>query len=88
MPTFPSNPHPKSNPFGSSIKSRSYSAASGFRFNTQEKDKEIYNNNNETYTATFWEYEGRLGRRWNLELLTVTGQSSYACFRNNPMKLK
>ena len=70
MPIHLPNPHPKSNPFGSSIKSRSYSAGSEFRFgfNTQEKDKEIYNNN-ETYTATFWEYDGRLGRRWNIDPL-------------------
>jgi hypothetical protein len=57
-------------PFVSSIKSRGYSAGSGFRFgfNTQEKDKEIYKNI-ETYTATFWEYDGRLGRRWNVDAI-------------------
>ena len=76
-------------PFGSSIKSRSFSAGSGFRFgfNTQEKDKEIYNNN-ETYTATFWEYDGRLGRRWNVDPLSedFPWQSTYSSFNNDPIK--
>ena len=83
MTISPSNPRPQSNPFGSSIKSRSYSAGSEFRFgfNTQEKDKEIYNNN-ETYTATFWEFDGRLGRRWNVDPKPVPEESYYAVNRN------
>ena len=86
MPNTLSKNRPKSNPFGSSIKSRSYSAGSEFRFgfNTQEKDKEIYNNN-ETYTATFWEFDGRLGRRWNINPLFKHWESPYACFNNNPI---
>ncbi len=77
---------PKSNPFGSSINTRSYSAGSGFRFgfNTQEKDKEIYNNN-ETYTATFWEYDGRLGRRWNVDPVVKPWISPFASIGNNPL---
>jgi len=76
-------------PFGSSINTRSFSAGSGFRFgfNTQEKDKEIYNNN-ETYTATFWEYDGRLGRRWNLDPKPISSLSSYNTFANNPNLFK
>ena len=89
MPNYHS-PTPRLNhsTFGSSIKSRSYSAGSGFRFgfNTQEKDKEIYNNN-ETYNATFWEYDGRLGRRWNVDPMTADypWQSTYSSFNNNPI---
>jgi hypothetical protein len=88
MTNILSTHRPKSYPFGSSIKSRSFSAGSGFRFgfNTQEKDKEIYNNN-ETYTATFWEYDGRLGRRWNVDPINKHWESSYSCFSNNPMFL-
>jgi len=82
----PSKLHPNQSTFGSSINTRSFSAGSGFRFgfNTQEKDKEVYSNN-ETYTATFWEYDGRLGRRWNLDPIFQIWESSYACFNNNPL---
>ncbi len=86
MPTSLSTHRHHFYPFGSSIKSRSYSAGSGFRFgfNTQEKDKEIYNNN-ETYTATFWEYDGRLGRRWNVDPVSKPWESRYSCFSDNPI---
>ena len=87
MTNILSNPHPKSYSFGSSIITRSFSAGSGFRFgfNTQEKDKEVYNNNNETYTATFWEYDGRLGRRWNVDPVNKPWESRYSCFSDNPI---
>jgi hypothetical protein len=73
-------------PFGSSLNTRSFSTGSGFRFgfNTQEKDKEIYNNY-ETYTATFWEYDGRLGRRWNVDPVVIYQESVFSCFSNNPI---
>ncbi len=87
MPNYHS-PTPRLNhsTFGSSINTRSFSAGSGFRFgfNTQEKDKEIYNNN-ETYTATFWEYDGRLGRRWNVDPKAMYSLSVYSVFANNPI---
>ncbi len=73
-------------PFGSSLNTRRFSAGSGFRFgfNTQEKDKEVYNNN-ETYTATFWEYDGRLGRRWNVDPVSSASKCIYLVFNNNPI---
>ena len=88
MPNYHS-PTPRLNhsTFGSSINTRSYSAGSGFRFgfNTQEKDKEIYFNN-ETYTAKFWEYDGRLGRRWNVDPKAneFPYYSTYLVFGDNP----
>jgi len=86
MPTQLPNPRPKSSTFGRSINTRRYSAGSGFRFgfNTQEKDKEVYYNN-ETYTATFWEYDGRLGRRWNVDPVVKSWMSSYQSFSNKPI---
>ncbi len=86
MPIYPSKYHPNYTPFGSSLNTRSFSAGNGFRFgfNTQEKDKEVYNNN-ETYTATFWEYDGRLGRRWNVDKITKSWLNSFGCFSNNPL---
>jgi hypothetical protein len=56
----------------------------GFGFNGQEKDQEIYNNQSTT-TATFWEYDGRIGRRWNLDPKPITEESPYAVNRNNPI---
>jgi hypothetical protein len=36
-------------------------------------------------TATFWEYDSRIGRRWNLDTKPNTSISPYACFANNPI---
>jgi len=55
-----------------------------FGFNGQEKDQEIYNNQSTT-TATFWEYDGRIGRRWNLDPKPQIFISDFACFGNNPL---
>ena len=55
-----------------------------FGFNGQEKDQEIYNNQSTT-TATFWEYDGRIGRRWNTDPKPTIGISDYACFANSPI---
>jgi len=37
------------------------------------------------YTAEFWEYDSRTGRRWNLDPKPVVGISQYATFNNNPI---
>ncbi|MES2727912.1 MAG: peptidoglycan DD-metalloendopeptidase family protein [Bacteroidota bacterium] len=55
-----------------------------FGFNGQEKDDEVSGVGN-TMTATFWEYDARLGRRWNLDPKVIVGISEYACFFNNPI---
>ena len=55
-----------------------------FAFNGQEKDQEIYNNQSTT-TATFWEYDGRIGRRWNLDPKPQIFISDYAVMGNNPI---
>jgi len=49
-----------------------------------EKDDEI-NGEGNSYTAEFWQYDPRLGRRWNVDPLTYPWQSSYAAFNNNPI---
>lgn len=86
MPKHPSKPRSNYYPFGSTLNTRGFSAGNGFRFgfNTQEKDKEIYNNY-ETYTATFWEYDGRLGRRWNLDPIYKPWLTNYHAFSDNPI---
>ena len=55
-----------------------------YGFNGQELDQEVGNG---IYTAEFWEYDARLGRRWNLDPMNwkCVEQSPYATFNNNPI---
>jgi hypothetical protein len=53
--------------------------------NGQENDNEITGITGTHTTATFWEYDTRLGRRWNLDPKPTVGISDYACFGNNPI---
>ncbi len=55
-----------------------------FGFNTQEKVDEIAGIGNHT-TALFWEYDTRLGRRWNLDPVFKEYESPYSTFGNNPI---
>ena len=73
--------------FGSIMENRSYEADNeGYRFslNGQEKDDEIYGKGNTT-SAEFWEYDARLGRRFNTDPVFKAYESPYACFGNNPI---
>ncbi|RYE54540.1 MAG: hypothetical protein EOP48_12105 [Sphingobacteriales bacterium] len=36
------------------------------------------------YTALFWEYDSRLGKRWNRDPKGIFSISDYAAFKNNP----
>ncbi|MEA3497247.1 MAG: hypothetical protein U9R42_14565, partial [Bacteroidota bacterium] len=56
-----------------------------FGFNGQEKDDEITGITGSHYTATFWEYDARLGRRWNLDPKPNPPISQYNCFAGNPI---
>ncbi|WPQ61472.1 hypothetical protein SIO70_24240 [Chitinophaga sancti] len=60
------------------------SIAGGYRYgyNGQEKDLDI---NGNSYTAQFWEYDSRIGRRWNLDPVYTVGVSQYAVNGNNPV---
>jgi len=55
-----------------------------YSINRQEKDREL---NENITTAEFWEYDSRLGRRWNIDPKSTTGISSYNCFAGNPILL-
>jgi hypothetical protein len=70
--------------FGMAMPGRSYQSSNGYRYgmNGQEKDLEIFEG---AYTAEYWEYDSRLGRRWNLDPKPTVGISDYACFGNNPI---
>ncbi len=66
---------------------RHWSNSLGYRygFNGQEKDDEITDVAGATNTALFWEYNTRLGRRWNIDPKPTVGLSDYACFNDNPI---
>jgi RHS repeat-associated protein len=57
-----------------------------FGFNGQEKDNEIAGVGNHN-TAEFWEYDTRVGRRWNVDPLAhkFPWQSPYCAMDNNPI---
>jgi hypothetical protein len=64
---------------------RSYNSAEyRYGFNGQEKDDEVYGSGN-INTAEFWQYDTRLGRRWNVDPKPVVGLSQYSAFANNPV---
>ncbi len=73
-------------PFGSVLVGRSWSGGSEYRygFNGQEQDDEVYGNGN-LNTAEFWEYDTRLGRRWNLDPINQPWQSLYSALNNSPI---
>ena len=71
-------------PFGVELDGRTVSV-DGYRFgfNTQEKTDEISGSGNHT-TALYWEYDSRLGRRWNLDPVYNSDISRYTVNGNNP----
>jgi photosystem II stability/assembly factor-like uncharacterized protein len=72
-------------PFGQIMPSRSFSFESyRYGFQSQERDDEISGAGN-SYTAEFWQYDSRLGRRWNTDPKPNPSISNYVCFANNPI---
>lgn len=70
--------------FGSPMPGRNYTPANyKYGFNGQEKDDEIAGSGN-IMTAEYWEYDTRLGRRWNIDPVSLAEISNYTCFKNNP----
>ena len=65
---------------------RKYQAGTGlkYRFSINGQEKESDLNENIT-TALFWEYDSRIGRRWNIDPKPNVAQSPYFCFNNNPV---
>jgi hypothetical protein len=67
---------------------RSYNGGNyKFGFNGQMKDDEIYGTGN-AYTAEFWEYDPRIGRRWNPEVKAAKfpSWSVYSVLGDNPIR--
>ena len=55
-----------------------------YGFNGQEKDDEIDGSGN-VNTAMFWEYDSRIGKRWNIDPVVKPYLSTYAVLSNNPI---
>ena len=56
-----------------------------FAFNGMLKDNDVDGIDGDSYTADFWEYDPRLGRRWNLDPIPIPFLSNYLCFGNDPI---
>jgi RHS repeat-associated protein len=63
---------------------RKFDAGSSYRYgyNGQEKSDDVTPGN---YTAEYWEYDSRTGRRWNPDPVVNISESRYATFGNNPI---
>jgi len=73
-------------PFGSLLPGRNYSSDSyRYGLNGQEKDDEIYGATGTSYTAEFWQYDPRVGRRWNIDPVDKPWMSPYHAFSNKPI---
>ncbi|MBC6491545.1 hypothetical protein BC349_10910 [Flavihumibacter stibioxidans] len=72
-------------PFGMQMPGRKFSAGVyRYGFNGKENDNEVKGVGN-SYTAEFWEYDPRTGRRWNTDPIVKDFESPYATFSNNPI---
>ena len=73
-------------PFGLPLPARSaYIPRYRYFFNGQEADNEVYGSG-VSLSAEFWQYDSRLGRRWNVDPVFKEYESPYACFAGNPVR--
>lgn len=68
--------------FGFEMPGRSVGSDYKYGMNGQMKEGEVFEG---FMSADFWGYDSRLGRRWELDPITYSWQSGYACFNNNPI---
>ena len=68
-------------PYGMTESGRSYDAYR-YGFNSQENVPELGEGHT---TALYWEYDGRLGRRWNLDPISKEYESNYSVLGNSPL---
>ncbi len=61
---------------------KSYNQQPVVAFNGQRKSNEI---GNDAQTALFWEYNGDVGRRWNVDPIIKDYESPYTAFGGNPI---
>ncbi len=72
-------------PFGMEMPGRTFNNDQyRFGFNGQERDNEVSGTGN-INTAEYWEYDTRLGRRWDLDPKSTFGLSDFSVFGDNPI---
>ena len=73
--------NPKSaHPFGMSVSNREFFRFRNYKYggaNGQEKDDEITGVMGSHYASEYWEYDARLGCRWNRDLVVKPSQSPW-----------
>jgi hypothetical protein len=71
-------------PFGMTVPGRRYTTEYSYRYgmNGQERTTET---GGDEYTESYWQYDARLGRRWNVDPIVKIHESPYASFANNPI---
>ena len=69
------------------MQGREFAGGKGYRygFGTQETDDEVSGRGN-SYTAEFWQYDCRLGRRWNVDPMPDYWESVYGVLLSNPIR--
>lgn len=71
-------------PFGMTLADKKFEQQQyRYGMNGQERTFELAANH---YTARYWEYDSRLGRRWNIDPVVVPAIAPYATFENNPVR--
>jgi hypothetical protein len=71
--------------FGAPLANRSFSStAYRYSMNGQEKDEELGAG---VTTAEYWEYDAKLGRRWDVDPVVNASKSAYLSFSNCPISL-
>jgi RHS repeat-associated protein len=70
--------------FGQDIEERNFERDTKYRYgmNGQEKEDDVFVG---AFSAQYWEYDSRTGRRWNVDPVDQISISNYACFKNNPI---
>jgi hypothetical protein len=71
-------------PFGMIMPARKYQqGANSYRYSINGQERESELNENLT-TALYWEFDSRIGRRWNVDPVLNISESRYACLGDNP----
>jgi hypothetical protein len=68
--------------FGMGMFGRSSGNEYAFGNNGQRAENELFEG---AFSAEFWMYDSRLGRRWEIDPISYEWQSPYATFNNNPI---
>ena len=72
-------------PFGWEMPGRKYNSSEyRYGFNGMEKEVDILSGYG-IYSAEYWKYDSRTGRRWNMDPITLPNISPYVAFQNNPI---